>query len=395
MITVKEANRLIYKEAKQLSTETVALSDTLNRVIATDLVSPIAHPYFDQSAVDGYGICYNHKVTSDLKFLIKGEIKAGDCSSIDLKNGEAIRIFTGAQVPKSVNTVVMQEFVKRTKDTILITKDQLKEGSHIREKGEQIKPMETALKKGSMITQEGIGFLASLGITQLAVYKTPRISIVVTGNEFAKKMADLENGKIFESNGLMLIAALQKTGIKASYQTCIDNEKALFELIKKEEREADVVLITGGVSVGDYDFTVPVLDKLGYNTLFHKIRQKPGKPLYFGKKPNKAAFGLPGNPRSVMICFYEYVYPYLRLLMGATRPELQSITLPLANDYTRKDDGKVHFLAAAISNNTVKLLDKQASHMLQTLAVADGLVILHEDELTKRKGDQVKMHLFP
>ena len=169
----------------------------------------------------------------------------------------------------------------------------------------------------------------------------------------------------------------------------------MLEMIKQESDNNDVLLVTGGVSVGDYDFTVPVLTELGFQTIFHKIRQKPGKPMYFGKNGNKAAFGLPGNPRSVMICFFEYVYPFINLIMGCQRPWLETISAPLKHSHNKKDDGKVHFLATGISDNEIELLDKQASHMLQTLALAQGIAVLEEDELTKHQNELINVHLLP
>ena len=395
MISVKEARKLIEQESFHLDKEKVALEDSQGRILADNVVCPIPHPYFDQSAVDGYGICYNNLNISDLSFLIKGEIKAGDSCDISLIPGDAIRIFTGAQVPKTVNSVIMQEHITRKEDGIFVSKDRISTGSHIRKKGEQIQSGETALTKGTRVTAAGIGFLASIGIYEVCVYKKPKIGIIVTGNEFAMMPADLELGKIYESNGQMLVSALMKLGISTSYHTCKDSKAEMLKMIKQESDNNDVLLVTGGVSVGDYDFTVPVLTELGFQTIFHKIRQKPGKPMYFGKNGNKAAFGLPGNPRSVMICFFEYVYPFINLIMGCQRPWLETISAPLKHSHNKKDDGKVHFLATGTSNNKIKLLDKQASHMLQTLALAQGIAILEEDELTKHQNELINVHILP
>jgi len=345
--------------------------------------------------VDGYGINLNKLNNNSLEFLIKHEIKAGDPSNISLNPGEAIRIFTGAQVPETVHSVVMQEHITRNDTIITIPKERIKPGSHIRKKGEQIQSGEIALSKGTQITDCGIGFLTSIGIKEVQVFQKPRVSIIVTGNEFAQSTSDLNQGKIYESNGQMLVAALNQLGIKTSYHTCKDNKNAMLELAKQELDQNDVLIITGGVSVGDYDFTVPVLSELGFETVFHKIKQKPGKPMYFGKAGAKTAFGLPGNPRSVMMCYFEYVYPFIQLLMGNQHPWLTTIALPLNDKHTKKDDGKVHFLAAGIQNNKVVLLDKQASHMLQSLALAQAIVILDENDHCTNQNELVNIHLLP
>jgi len=395
MITVDEARGKLKTNCEPLCDLTIKLHSALGMYLAHDLQSPIDHPCFDQTAVDGYALNLNQGYTPNKTYSIIGEIKAGDAGNIEIKEGEAIRIFTGASVPKSADSVVMQEHIIKEGNQIKIQKEGILKGANIRLKGEQLTKGSTALKKGTLLTAAGIGFLASLGIQQVSVYQKPLVGIVVTGNEFAEGVNELEEGKIFESNGQMLVSALHKIGINTCYQTCIDDIVSLEEMLIEKEKAADVLLITGGVSVGDYDFTIPVLEKMGFKTIFHKIKQKPGKPLYFGKKGNKVAFGLPGNPRSVMVCFYQYVYSYLNQLMGSNFPDLKSILLPLANDYKRKADGKVHFLSASIVNNEANLLNKQASHMLQSLALADGFVISKEDNLFLKKGEPVNFHLIP
>ncbi|PCJ83820.1 MAG: molybdopterin molybdenumtransferase [Flavobacteriales bacterium] len=392
MISVKKAQDLILENAFRLESERVTLIESRGRVLAADIVSPVSHPLFDQTAVDGYAFRFEDFKGAKTKLHICVEIKAGDFPETTVNRGEVARIFTGAAIPNGADTVVMQEFTVQDENMVVIDKSEIKKGAHIRRTGEQIRDGETALQKGTELNAVSIGFLASLGIASVNAFRLPKVSIVVTGNEFANSPEELEKGKIFESNGIMLQTALNKMGIESSYRQCEDNPEKLGEVIQQQSEENDVLLVTGGVSVGDYDFTKPVLEQLGFETVFHKIAQKPGKPLLFSRKGRKAAFGLPGNPRSVMVCFYEYVYPFLQAIQGNALPFLSTLKLPLSHDFNKKDDGKTHFLAGKFTKEGVEILDGQDSHMLRSLSLADGLVVLFPDKTQFSKGDAVKTH---
>lgn len=418
MINVKEAQEQILNNACLSEAEEVALNNAHGRVLAEDIQAPVSHPLFDQSAMDGYALRFNDLMNDSgaegVLLTITGEIQAGDHPNIKLKEGEAIRIFTGAPIPEGTDTVIMQEHVELTcpasadrqetgrqnGSSIQINLDllRLKKGANIRRQGEQILKGAIALSKGTMLNPAGIGFLASLGIGMVSVFRLPEIGIVVTGNEFTSLIREPDNieiGKIYESNGIMLQSALRKMGINTNHQTGEDNPKKLKTLLQKVTDLNDITIITGGVSVGRYDFTKATLEDIGFKIVFHKVSQKPGKPILFAKKGNKVAFGLPGNPRAVLICFYEYVYPFIRNIMGHTDPFLPTIQLPLAQDYEKKDDKKGHFLAVKLNGNEIKLLEIQGSHMLQSLSGADGLMILPENKTTFLKGELVDVHLLP
>jgi molybdopterin molybdotransferase len=266
-------------------------------------------------------------------------------------------------------------------------------GSNVRLKGGQIKEGDLALRKGTTLSPAAIGFLASLGISSVSVNTKPSVGIIVTGNEFLENNEDVKDGKIFESNGLMLQKILEMINIKAQYKTCEDDKMKLLSLAKTVTDVNEISIITGGVSVGDYDYTENILSDLGFEIIFHDVSQKPGKPLLFAKKGDKAAFGLPGNPRSVLVCYYEYIYPYIRASMGALKPFLTSVHLPLIDSYEKTNERST-FLTAEAGTIGVTINEGQDSHMLKSFSDANSLILLPEGTKKYKSGDIVEVHIL-
>lgn len=379
MISVEEAQKIISKFKLRFSKVSIKTEASLGRVLSESIFSPIDHPLFDQSAVDGYAFrIQDWKVQSKLKLV--GETAAGNESYKGLSEGEAIRILTGAPVYSDADTVVMQEYTQVSGDELVIQEHNFRLGSNIRKKGEQLKTGDKVLDSGHRINATSIGLLRSLGIDEVLVDELS-VAIVVTGNEFAESDKDLREGLIYESNGPMLASALSSLGCKSKIYRARDTMEEMLEVIQKASIENELLLITGGVSVGDYDFTWPALEQLGFKKCFHKIAQKPGKPLLFAENNGQLAFGLPGNPRSVMSCYYVYVRPLLS-------KDSESIThLPLGHDHKKKEDGKTHFASAKVVNGKLHIQKAQASHMLQSLAMADVIVKLPAQDVDLRAGN--------
>ncbi len=383
MISVEEAKQIISKHNLRFSKSSVTIANSLGCVLAEPIYSPIDHPLFDQSAVDGYAFRLNdwsHK--SSLKLV--GETAAGSESYKGLAKGEAIRILTGAPVYSDADTVVMQEYTQVTGDELSIEEHNFKIGSNIRKKGEQLKSGDKVLEAGHRLNASSIGLLCSLGIEEVMVEELS-VGIVVTGNEFADGPDDIREGLIYESNGPMLSAAIESLGLKSKLYRARDTMEEMLDSIQLASDENELILITGGVSVGDYDFTLPALERLGFKKCFHKIAQKPGKPLLFAENKGQLAFGLPGNPRSVMSCFYVYV----RSLLSST--EYRIIHLPLGHDHSKKNDGKTHFVSAKVIEYEIHLQKGQASHMLQSLATSDVLVCLPSNIHSFNTGDMLEV----
>ncbi|RYJ41027.1 Molybdenum cofactor synthesis domain-containing protein [Flavobacterium anhuiense] len=384
MIEVKEALEIVAANSSVLSTQKISVQKALGYVLAETIYSPISMPPFRQSAMDGYAFIHSRRH----QFDVVGISQAGDHANVKLKENQAVRIFTGAYVPNDADTVVMQEHVMVNGDSILIAK-MPEPFSNVRIKGEQINAEDVVFDANTLITPAAIGFLACLGITEITVYKKPKVAILVTGNELVKPGKKLPKGKIYESNSIMLQAALQTIGInKVKVHTVKDNLKATKKALQPILKKNDIVLISGGISVGDFDFVKEALLKNGVEELFYKINQKPGKPMFFGSKKDTLVFALPGNPASSLTNFYIYVYPAVKNKMGFSNTHLPKIVRKLENDIVN-DTGKTLFLKALYNETSVAILEGQASSMLNSFAIANGLVIVPQDVENIKKGESV------
>ncbi|MCR4033483.1 MULTISPECIES: gephyrin-like molybdotransferase Glp [Flavobacterium] len=384
MIEVKEALEIVAANSSNLSTQKIAVKKALGFILAETIYSPISMPPFRQSAMDGYAFIHSERH----QFDIVGISQAGDHANIKLKENEAIRIFTGAYVPDNADTVIMQEHVMANENSILIAKKP-EPFANVRSKGEQINAEDVVFDANTLITPAAIGFLACLGITEITVYKKPKVAILVTGNELVKPGKKLSKGKIYESNSVMLEVALETIGIKkVKIHTVKDNLKATKSALKTILEENDVVLISGGISVGDYDFVKEALLKNGVEELFYKINQKPGKPMFFGAKKDTLVFALPGNPASSLTNFYIYVYPAIKNRMGFSNTHLPKIVRKL-NSTIQNTTGKTLFLKALYEETNVTILEGQSSAMLNSFAIANGLVIVPQDVQNIKKGQLV------
>lgn len=392
MISVEEAMEITIKNTSLLMPISRSLAKSLGYVLCNDVFAPISLPPFQQSAMDGYAIA---SIGNDNRFRLIGEVKAGEPSQLpNLKDGEAIRIFTGAMVPQGSTAVIMQENTEVIKNEIQVNQD-IKSGSNIRPIGEQIKAGELALAKGTKINPAAIGFLSSLGLTEVEVYPKPKLGIIVTGNELVQAGQKLDKGQIYESNSSMLVAALEQCGYSSiTVKRVPDNLQQTIETIQELMKGVDALIISGGISVGDYDFVGKALQKLNVEQLFYKVKQKPGKPLYFGKKDNCLVFALPGNPAASLVCYYNYVLPSLHKMSGRITNGLIQKEFHMNNSYFKKGD-RAQFLKAHASDNEVEILEGQSSAMLHTFSIANALVYLPASINELKKGDLVKTYLLP
>lgn len=384
MIQVNEALSIIAENSIKMPIRKIKVSKSLGYILAETVYAPIAMPPFRQSAMDGYAFIHSDNKEYD----VIGISQAGDNDKHKIKENQAIRIFTGAYVPDSVDTVVMQEHVTVNGNSITI--DKMPEpNANIRAKGEQVNEGDIMLEKDILLTPAAIGFLACLGITEIAVYGKPKVAILVTGNELVAPGEKLKLGKIFESNSIMLQAALATAGIKkAKVFRVKDNLKATQKVLKKLLLKYDMILVSGGISVGDYDFVKEALLKNGVQELFYKINQKPGKPLFFGNKEEKLVFALPGNPASSLTSFYVYVLPALKKMMGFQDIHLKRIVRKL-NATVTNSTGKTLFLKALYNETHATVLDSQSSAMLNTFATANSLLFVPYNSTEIKKEEDV------
>ena len=390
MITVSEAKRIIADNVKSLSPVEMLLSEAAGHTLAKNVFSTTDIPPFDQSAMDGYAIIFDQ----NREYILKGEVPAGASEGLKISNGEAARIFTGAPLPYGANAVVRQEKVHVNNGKIVISAEELTPGSNVRKKGAEIQKGGLAMVADSYLSPAALGFLAGVGLEKVSVFPLPTVSIIVTGNELQTPGTELTYGQVYESNSFSLRAALQKVGVKEiNVVQANDNLEALSQKLLVSLGKADVVLLTGGVSVGEYDFVLQASKACGVQQLFHKIKQRPGKPLYFGKKDEKLVFGLPGNPASVLNCYYNYVLPAIELL-AQKKSSVQKIQTRLANQYHKKA-GLTHFLKGDYHDGMVTALPGQESFKLSSFAQANCLIVLDEEQTTYDANEMVEVLLLP
>jgi molybdopterin molybdotransferase len=305
-----------------------------------------------------------------------------------------MRIFTGAALPDGADTIIIQEKVRVEQGRIHLDLAQVKRGDHVRGEGSEIRKGDLALQKGYVLTPTAIGFMAAIGVARVTVIPGPRISIIVTGNELLKPGEDMLPGKVFEASSYALRAALAKTGsTRVAIHFVKDDPDRMSEVLWAALGESDMVLMTGGVSVGDHDHTAETAGRCGVEKIFHRVKQKPGKPLYFGMQGSKVFFGLPGNPSSVLTCFYEYVLTALKGMSGLA-PEPVSIRAKLAGDQS-KAKGLTQFLKAEYRQGVVTVLGAQESYKLNSFARANALLVFPEEQELLRAGSEVEVHLLP
>lgn len=391
MTTVSEAKNNVKEQVNALQITTQKVVDSQHFYLAEDIISTVSIPLFNQSAMDGYAFKFED---IDKALSIVDEIPAGDIRTVDIKNTEAVRIFTGSKVPASCDTVVMQELVE-IQDGKLIVKDEgLKHGGNVRTKGNQITAGSLALKKGAAINAGAVGFLSTLGIKSIKVHQHPRVVIIATGSELVEPGNELSEGQIYESNTVMLATAVKKIGITPTIFVVEDNKEATSKMISEALKNNDLILLSGGISVGDYDFVKEALENNGVQEVFYKIKQKPGKPLYFGKTASSYVFALPGNPAAALSCFYEYVSMAINIMVGNPKIDLTTVSLPISKTYNKKP-GRAIFLKAVTDFNTVTPLDGQGSDALQAFSLANCLIYIPAETTVVNQEDKVEVHLLP
>lgn len=396
MITIEQALRIIDEEVKVIGTERVELLKALNKILAQDIYSKDTLPPFNKSAMDGYAIKFSDteccQCGNEIELHVKALVRAGDYYEGNLNSKEAIKIMTGAPVPNGSDAVIQIEKVKENGNKILIS-DYIKENTNIIKMGEEIESGELALEKGKVIRPTEIGFLASLGYSKILIHKSPKVAIITTGDELLEITASLEKGKIRNSNEYSLMALCENAQVDfISLGVVCDNKEALKEKVLKGLKEADIVITSGGVSAGDFDFVENVLEEIGAKVNFTSVAIKPGKPVTFATIDNKLFFGLPGNPLSVITTFEEFVKPAIKKMKGYKEVYEDKMLVIAGNDFKAKKDRR-KFIYVNIINEGGKYyaydLGSQCSNHLMTMSKANGIIIMPEGVNKITKGEVV------
>ncbi|ABL02431.1 molybdopterin molybdochelatase [Candidatus Ruthia magnifica str. Cm (Calyptogena magnifica)] len=392
LLSIDEALEKLTNSVKVTnSTQLIRLDDALNRILVIDVHANISTPSFDNSAMDGYAI--NLKINQintpgGFTFEITGRILAGSIGNA-LAPGCAARIFTGAPIPKDANTVLMQEECEliENKSKIKVYRP-ISLGENIRPMGNDIQSGNIILSKGTQLQPQDIALAASVGIDKLEVFHKIKVGVFFTGYELVNPGDTLQQGKIFNSNRYLLVALLNKLGCKITNLGSIkDTFNATCNALKALKSDCDLIITTGGVSVGEEDYIKPAIEQLGQLNLW-RIKIKPGKPIVFGSLGHCAFIGLPGNPVSAMVTFLLFARPFIKKMQGASH-YLNTTFKTQANFDWHKPKPRREFIRARLDHTTfptkANLYPKQGSDVLSSMVWADGLIEVPE-KITFKRG---------
>ncbi len=398
-LLIDSAQKKILSEISTVNeTESIILADSLQRVLAEDIIADINVPADANSAMDGDAICSNDIPTDDLRELkLIGTSWAGRPFSNRVNSGECVRIMTGGILPEGTDTVVMQEHVQ-VKDKIVLIDSRAVKGDHVRPVGEDFSKGDTIIQANTRLTAAHIGLIASMGKGTISVYRRLKVAYFLTGDELRSIGEVLGPGQIYDSNSYTLSAMLDNPAIELFDLGIVqDDKKITREVLENASQLADIVITTGGVSVGEADYVKDALEALG-EVSFWKVAMKPGRPLAFGKVGKAAFFGLPGNPVSAMVTFYQFVLPALNKAMGIDYffPPTFKVTC-LSN--LKKRPGRVEYQRGILSRDqsgdmVVSNNGEQGSGILSSMARANCFIILPLESDGVVAGETVEVQPF-
>ena len=378
--------------------ECVAVRAALDRVLARDVIAPCNVPAYDNSAMDGYAVrAADLASDAETALALVGTAFAGHPFAHTVGAGEAVRIMTGAPVPDGADTIVMQELTRREGEQVRVPAG-LKKGQNLRRAGEDLAAGSIALAAGTRCGPAELGLIASLGIAEVVVHRPLRVAFFSTGDEITSIGLPLAPGKVYDSNRYTLFGALSRLGCELLDMGVIPDEAAALEAALRDAAQAaDVIITSGGVSVGEADFIREMMARMG-EVSFWKLAIKPGRPMAFGRIGDAVLFGLPGNPVAVLVSFYQFVQDALLKLMGVS-PLAPAERFAVRADFAlRKQPGRVEYLRGRLQRDgaepTVAMAGAQGSGVLRSMSDADCFVVLPEDCTAVQPGDMVFIQPF-
>lgn len=391
MLSVDDAlHKILAQVSPTEKTETIPLAQAFRRVLAETLTANVDVPPADNSAMDGYAIHTDALKKNQNQLVVSQRIPAGQAPQ-PLEKNTAARIFTGSEIPAGANAVVMQENVEQNGNTISILSSP-KAGDHIRERGQDIAKGSTLFSRGHVLGAADLGVIASTGIDKVSVYKRLTVGVLTTGDELVSPDKPLSPGQIYNSNHFTLGGLLSSIGIDMIDLGHIpDSLDETVTALKKASRSADIILTTGGVSVGEEDHIKPAIEKIGSINVW-KLAIKPGKPLAFGEIAGTPFFGLPGNPVSVLVTFLIIVRPYLSKAQGNTQFTTDTFFLP-SNFSFSKNTTRQEYLRVRVEDGKLHAFNNQSSGVLSSASWANALAIVPMNT-DVNEGDQLETLLF-
>ncbi|MFO7948219.1 MAG: molybdopterin molybdotransferase MoeA [Armatimonadota bacterium] len=386
MIPLAEAFAIIDEQLSgvRLPAETVATQDACNRVLAVDQTSRLDLPPFNKSAMDGYAVMGDERDT----YTLVETVAAGETPQTALSPGEAVAVMTGAAVPEGSEKIILVEHTDRDGDTIRVHRHPSRSNICIR--GEDIAATDTVLPAGTRLAPHDIANLISCGVTEVGVVQKPRVAVICTGNEIVDDPEELKPGRIMNANGPSLHALSEANGLEVVSAVSVGDERDVIgDAIEKALTQADIVVLSGGVSMGEFDFVIEAMEDAELTVHFTRVAVKPGKPMTFASGGQKAVFGLPGNPVSVYLTFHLHVLRAARLMSGA-KPDLHQLSVPLACEFTRKKGGRRGYTPGRIDHQ-MRLwpVEYHGSAHLLALSDADGFFAIPQGVTELPAGERV------
>jgi molybdopterin molybdotransferase len=396
VIPLDEARGAVLAGCTRLPAVRVPIDDALGLVLSEEVRSAQAVPPFANTAMDGFAIRSADSAGAPVALTVVGTIAAGSPPDIEVGEGEAVRIMTGAPIPPGADAVIMVERTQPAEDggTVLVL-DEVPVGNHVRPAGEDVPEGSVVFEAGTVLTAGHLGVLASVGLFNAPVFRRPRVGVLSTGDELVDRGGvDLKPGQIFDANRHTLLALVARAGAVPVDLGCApDDEAAITSAVERAARECDALITSGGVSVGDFDYVKVVLDKLsGGSMRWMQVAVKPAKPLAFGVVEGVPVFGLPGNPVSSMVSFELFARPGIQKLLGAPAPYHQNVLAVADQALPRTADGKTHFVRVRAEFGVdgrvhVRSSGGQASNLLRSMALANALAVLPDGDGVEAGAD--------
>ncbi len=406
LVAVEEALATVLEHTSALGTQRMPITETLGEVLAEEITSQREHPPWNNSAMDGYAVQWEDikNATPDhpIKLKVIGEVQAGGMATLPVDAGESMQIMTGAPLPAGADSVVRVEDTEQGEDSVYILKP-CKPDGNVRLKGEDVQLGSQVIAANRRVRPAEIGMLATAGHVWASVYQKPKISILATGDELAEPGDILSPEKIVNSNTFSIAAQVTEAGGQPIILKAAKDNKSDLETKVRETLKADIAIIIGGVSVGKYDFVKDVLHDLGCEMKFWRVKMRPGHPVAFGVLSNgqekTLLFGLPGNPVSCMVAFYQFTLPAIRKMSGLVdNLGLTQVEATMEQSITNRP-GRRHFARAITTYRDgeyhVRLTDAQGSGILTSMTQANSFAILSEERSHVAAGEQITVQLLP